>query len=227
MWVDNVSAAWLSRPGGPRYGQAPPTAGRLPGSPSGDLAPGGGQPPRQSLPGGAEMAGISRGSSPNTRAAFRSVHQASWDSSPASALAHLSASGQASGVSLRAEGRRAARAAAACPARPPPQRSHLCDCHLGRAALVSAKRAAHWPAATWRSASGHGHTMATGDTASDPFSRSAQHGRSRPRGCAAGGCDDRHHVDLPPRAGGTLRSSPSSQRSAVQKQAEISKCRRR
>ena len=32
------------------------------------------------------------------------------------------------------------------------------------------------PAATYAStASGHGHTMATGDTASDPFSRSAQH----------------------------------------------------
>jgi NTPase len=32
------------------------------------------------------------------------------------------------------------------------------------------------PAATYAStASGHGHTMATGDTAPDPFSRSAQH----------------------------------------------------
>ncbi len=41
------------------------------------------------------------------------------------------------------------------------------------------------------------------------------------RGCAASGCDDRHHVDLLPRADGTLRSSPSSQRSAVQKQEEI------
>jgi hypothetical protein len=64
-------------------------------------------------------------------------------------------------------------------------------------------------------ASGHGHTMATGDTASDPFSRSAQHGRSRPRGCAASGCDDRHYAGLLPRADGTLRSSPGSQRSAV------------
>src|SRR5580693_108092 len=36
-------------------------------------------------------------------------------------------------------------------------------------------------------ASGYGRTMATGDTASDPFSRPAQHGRSRPRGCAASG----------------------------------------
>jgi hypothetical protein len=80
------------------------------------------------------------------------------------------------------------------------------------------------PAAAYAStASGHGHTMATGDTASDPFSRSAQHGRSRPRGCAASGRDDRHHVDLVPRADGTLRSSPSSQRSAVQEQEEISK----
>jgi hypothetical protein len=47
------------------------------------------------------------------------------------------------------------------------------------------------------------------------------------RGCAASGCEDRHHADLLPRADGTLRSSPSSQRSAVQKQQEISKCRRR
>jgi hypothetical protein len=53
------------------------------------------------------------------------------------------------------------------------------------------------------------------------------YGRSRPRECAASGCDDRHHVDLLPRADGTLRSSPSSQRSAVQKQEETSKCRRR
>ena len=96
-----------------------------------------------------------------------------------------------------------------------------------RAALVSAKRAAHWPAATWRSASGHGHTMATGDTAPDPFSRPAQYGRSRPRGCAASGCGDRHHAGLLPRAGGTLRSPPGSQGSAVQKREEISKCRRR
>jgi hypothetical protein len=37
------------------------------------------------------------------------------------------------------------------------------------------------PAAAYAStASGHGHTMATGDTASDPFSRSAQHGRPDP-----------------------------------------------
>jgi hypothetical protein len=47
--------------------------------------------------------------------------------------------------------------------------------------------------------------MATGDTASDPFSRPAQHGRSRPRGCAASGCGDRHHASLLPRADGTLR----------------------
>jgi hypothetical protein len=47
--------------------------------------------------------------------------------------------------------------------------------------------------------------MATGDTASD----------------------DRQHAGLLPRADGTLRSSPSSQRSAVQKQEEINKCRRR
>jgi len=84
------------------------------------------------------------------------------------------------------------------------------------------------PAAAYAStASGHGHTMATVDTAPDPFSRSAQHGRSRPRGCAASGCDDRRHAGLLPRAGGRLRTSPSSQRSVVQKQKEISKCRRR
>ena len=41
---------------------------------------------------------------------------------------------------------------------------------------------------------------------------------------AASGCDDRHHVNLLPRADGTLRSPPSS---AVQKQEEISQCRRR
>ena len=48
-----------------------------------------------------------------------------------------------------------------------------------------------------------------------------------PRGCAASGCDDRHHAGLLPRAHGTLRSPPGSQRSAVQKQEEINKCRRR
>ena len=84
------------------------------------------------------------------------------------------------------------------------------------------------PAATYASTtSGRGHTMASGDTASDLFSQSPQHGRSRPRGCAASGGGDRHHAGLLPRADGTLRSSPSSQRSAVQKQQEISKCRRR
>ena len=84
------------------------------------------------------------------------------------------------------------------------------------------------PAAAYApTASGHGHTMATGDTAPDPFSRPAQHGRSRPRGCAASGCGDRHHAGLLPRADGTLRSSPGSQGSAVQEQEEISKCRRR
>ena len=67
-------------------------------------------------------------------------------------------------------------------------------------------------AASASTASGHGHTMATGDTASDPFSRSAQRGRSRPRRCAASGCDDRHHAGLLPRADGTLRSSPGSQK---------------
>ena len=40
-------------------------------------------------------------------------------------------------------------------------------------------------------------------------------------------CRQRYHVNLLPRADGTLRSSPSSQRSAVQKQEEINKCRRR
>jgi len=40
-------------------------------------------------------------------------------------------------------------------------------------------------------------------------------------------CGDRHHVDLLSRADGTLRSPPSSQRRAVQKEEEISKCRRR
>ena len=98
----------------------------------------------------------------------------------------------------------------------------------GTRRAVRAREPQITPAAAYAStASGHGHTMATGDTASDPFSRSAQHGRSRPRGCAASGCDDRHHADLLPRADGALRSSPSSQRSAVQKQEEISKCRRR
>ena len=227
MWVDNVSAARPSRPGGPRYGQAPPTAGRLPGSPSGDLAPGGGQPPRQSLPGGAEMAGTSRGSSPNTRATFRSVHQASWDSSRRQLWPTCPRAARHPGYRSARRGRRAARAAATCPARPPPQRSHLCDCHLGRAALVSAKRAAHWPAATWRSASGHGHTMATGDTASDPLlAAGATRAFPAPRMCR-----QRLRRPAPRRsaapAGGTLRSSPSSQRSAVHKQAEISKCRRR
>ena len=82
-------------------------------------------------------------------------------------------------------------------------------------------------AASASTARGHGHTMATGDTASDPFSRSAQHGRSRPRGCAASGCGDRHHAGLLPGADGTLRSSPTSLTSAVQKQEEISGCRRR
>ena len=49
----------------------------------------------------------------------------------------------------------------------------------------------------------------------DPFSWSAQHGRSRPRGCAASGCGDRHHAGLLPRlTDGTLRSSPSTHRSA-------------
>ena len=57
--------------------------------------------------------------------------------------------------------------------------------------------------------------MATGDTASDPFSRSAQHGRSRPRGCAASGCDDRHHVGLLPRAVGRsfVAEQPDKRRS--------------
>ena len=73
-------------------------------------------------------------------------------------------------------------------------------------------------AARVSTASGHGHTMATGDIAPDPFSRPAQYGRSRSRRCAASGCDDRHQAGLRPRADGTLRSSPGSQGSAVQKQ---------
>ena len=84
------------------------------------------------------------------------------------------------------------------------------------------------PAAAYAStASGHGHTMATGDTASDPFSQPAQQGVPDPENAPASGCDDRHHAGLLPRADGTLRSSPSSQRSAVQEQEETSTCRRR
>jgi hypothetical protein len=57
-----------------------------------------------------------------------------------------------------------------------------------------------------------GPTMATGATASDPFSRSAQHGHFRPRRYAASGRDDRHHAGLLPRAEGALRSPPGAQR---------------
>ena len=64
--------------------------------------------------------------------------------------------------------------------------------------------------------------MATGDTASDPFSRPAQHGRPDPE-VVPQGCDDRHPVDLLPRADGTLRWSPGSHTSAVQKQEEINR----
>jgi hypothetical protein len=69
--------------------------------------------------------------------------------------------------------------------------------------------------------------MATGDTTSDPLRGRRNTGVPDPEGCAASGCDDRHHAGLLPRADGTLRSPPSSQKSAVQKRQEISKCRRR
>jgi hypothetical protein len=54
--------------------------------------------------------------------------------------------------------------------------------------------------------------MATGDTAPDPLlAFGATRAFSTP-GCAASGCDDRHHIDLLPRADSMLCSSPSSQR---------------
>ena len=78
------------------------------------------------------------------------------------------------------------------------------------------------PPRTHRLQAGTAIPWPQGSSASDPFSRQAQHGRSRPRGCAASGCNgSRHHAGLLPRADGTLRSSPGSQRSAVQKREEI------
>jgi hypothetical protein len=69
--------------------------------------------------------------------------------------------------------------------------------------------------------------MATGDTASDLFSRSRNTGVPGPEDVPPAVVATGTTSTCWPRADGTLRSWPSSQRSAVQKQEEISKCRRR
>ena len=83
MWVDNVSAAW------PSAGRLEIRAGTADGRPPARFtvwrpAQAAGSRRASHCRAAAEVAGNSRGSSPNTRAAFRSVHQASWDSSGAS-----------------------------------------------------------------------------------------------------------------------------------------------
>ena len=63
---------------------------------------------------------------------------------------------------------------------PVPRPEHQRPAHDGQSGRGNPRSR---PAAAYAStASGHGHTMATGDTAPDPYSRPAQHGRSRPRG---------------------------------------------